>query len=137
MSVNKTRALVMLLAFLTLTVSVTVVWMVVTMFIVVNKISDIQDDNTSRSKETKSAALAAEQSSKDSAETLRLIQDCLDPSGVCNQENQAQTAAIIAEFNKSVTRAAIYAAACAEDPEPQSPKEIEACVFRLLAQDDS
>lgn len=132
---DKKSVFAMFIAFLSLLAAVSMIWLVVAVYQTTNKISDLQNDNIVRSVETKAAAQAAEQSAADSAETLRIIEDCLNPEGACAQENNAETAAIIEAFNKSVTQASIYAAACADRVNPQTAEEIEACVFRLLAEE--
>lgn len=65
-----------------------------------------------------------QQSIDDIAAVLAILQDCLDPNGVCGKQSAEGTAAIIEQFRED----SITAAACADQPGTQTREQIAACV---------
>lgn len=65
-----------------------------------------------------------------SERTLNRVTDCTTPGRKCYAEGQERTASAV----DSISRAAVYAAACADREGVQGEDEIYACVVRLFAE---
>jgi hypothetical protein len=115
-------------------VATALVLILVTLFRVGDVIDEIRATQQSGSPAVKAATDAAE-SAQEAAESSKAtndqILDCLQPTGVCYQDSQQRTAALVTNFNRVV----IYAAACASGPVKLTVEEIQACVIGRLAQD--
>jgi predicted PurR-regulated permease PerM len=75
----------------------------------------------------------------DARSTLSLIESCTTPNGACTQAGNARTAAAIAEIvtsqqalHRATRRYAAVAATCADQPGPQSTRQIAACIRKVI-----
>lgn len=67
-----------------------------------------------------------EQSTSDTAITLQILQDCLDPNGVCGKASSENQKIILLQVREDF----IAAVACADQPGIQTEDQIDACVMK-------
>lgn len=65
-----------------------------------------------------------------SKRTLKLVNDCVTPGESCFDDGQERQGQIITTVTEQQREAAVYAAACADQPDEQTVSEIYTCVVK-------
>lgn len=63
-----------------------------------------------------------------SKETLLLLKDCIQPEGECYKRSQERTEGAV----QNITKYAVYAAVCVDEPGRQTVEETTRCIVQLV-----
>lgn len=92
-----------------------IAWLILgTAFVgVVVVVTNIVLNGASTTDKVRNTQLTNKSTIDNSAETLALVKDCVDPGGECYKRGQERTASVLGSIQQSQIRAASYAASCA------------------------